>query len=64
VAVSAQLHEARIDVAQMFFTEFCHLATRRPSVTFQRKNLFNLCERKADGLRLLYECDALTMSEE
>ena len=27
-------------------------------MTLQLKNLFNLCERKADGLRLLYECDA------
>jgi len=58
VAVSAQLSESRIDVAQMFFTEFRDLAARRSPMTFQLKNLFNLCERKADDLRLLYKCDA------
>ena len=42
----------------MFFTQFRDLAARRSSVTFQRKNRFNLRKGKADGLRFLYECDA------
>jgi hypothetical protein len=58
VAVSAQLSKSRIDVTQMFFTQFGYLAARRSPVTLQVKNLFNLCERKADGLRFLYESHA------